>query len=234
MKKLEIFTARPKDTINSYDLLCTYAWVDDFLKSREIQKQISMLERELKRLEALPISKACFRDRLKTGFEQIQKSRIEWLRKFLEENLDASEPLSYYAKRLANPVMGQRFPRFVTWDEIEKALSLIPEGKGALSGQEKENKLLKVEQDLAELKTKLVKLSPDVFFLKRDGRIFADLREELVQTWWALQNRMSEPCSPFGQTLKHSSRAEQAAWEKLLISQAMNPYARLLPDPGNK
>lgn len=233
MKSLVVFTAEPKDTINSYDLLKNYVWTDDFLKSREIQKRISALAAERKRLEALPISMACFRDQLKIGFKKIQKSRIEWLRQFFAEHINTPEPLSYYTGRLGNPLVNQMFQPFVAWDEIEAALALIPEREGALSRHEKEARLLKIEQELAELKTKLIKLAPDAFFQKRDGRIIADLREELVQAWWTLQNRMTEPCGPFGSALKHSSMPEQKAWKKLLISQAVNPYARLLPDPGN-
>ena len=232
MKKLVVFTAIPKDTINSYDLLSNYVWIDDFLKSREIQKQISMLGRERKRLEALPVLMACFRDRLKIGFEKIQKSRIEWLRQFFAEHINTPDPLSYYTGRLGNPLVNQMFQPFVTWDEIESAVGKIPEKEGALSRHEKEARLLKIEQELAELKTKLIKLSPDAFFQKRDGRIIADLREELVQAWWVLQNQMTEPCGPFGRALKHSSRPERKAWKNLLLSQAVNPYARLLPDPG--
>ena len=235
--RIRTVKAKGEDTVQLYSILSDYSWVDGFLKSREIQKQISALKLELKRLNALPLSKSYFRDRLKKGYEEIKQNRVEWLRKLFLEYRNSQYPFEFYAARISalndsNLAIDERFTPFVAWDEIEAALGLLPEKPGALTLREKEAKLLTVERELAELKTKLTELSPDVFFIKKDGRIMGDSREELVQIWWKIQNSMSQPCDPFGWDLKFSTSAEQKAWKKLMLSQAVNPYSRLFPDPG--
>lgn len=99
---------------------------------------------------------------------------------------------------------------------------------------EKEAQLLKASNEIEAAKAKAAELSPERFLLKRDGKNPVDLRKQLVQSWWTLQNQMSEPCGPFGRALKHSAKAEQQAWKRLLFSQALNPYGRLLPAPGKE
>lgn len=236
MKRLQVFAARPKESINEYDALADYTWIEGFLKLQEIKKKIFSLTQDRERLKALPISKSCLRDRLKTGFEQAQKSRTRWFKVFIEGHLAAQDPFVDYNKHVsANKYFGQEpFLPFFTWPEIEGALSQISEKPGAVSMREKAARLLTVDREISSLKAKAAELSPERFLLRRDGKNPVDLREGLVQSWWILQNQMSEACGPFGRALKHSSKAEQGAWKRLLLSQALNPYGRLLPAPGKE
>lgn len=233
MKRLRIFTATPSSDIDSYDLLCDYSWVDAFLKSLEIQKQVLKFKNEQTALNAAPITLASFRDRLKVDFARVQKSRVEWLKNLIGEHVNSLEPLATLPSRMINPIVSQKLFPFLSWEEVEKALLLIPEKQGAISLEAKETKLLQVEKQLAELKTEMATLSPEIYFKNREGRIVADVRETFVQGWWDLQARMAEACSPFGRALKFSGKSEQKAWQKLLIDAAVNPYARLLPAQEN-
>jgi len=228
---LEFFKAL--DTVDHYDELNGFEWIDDFLKIPDVQKRVSKLKIDRRRVEALPPLKKDVKDRLKLDYKKIQKARIAWLQKYLLEVFDHSKPLFYYSIRAAHPTAKAGFAPHVSLAEIEAAFDLIPEGVGAVSPQKKEELLFVIDKELAELQVKLNRISPPHFFLKRGGRIIGDKRKLFIRAWQTLQAQMSESCGPLGYALTESSKSERKAWDTLCLFEDVNPNGKFVPDPGD-
>lgn len=228
-KRPVVFEVQPESSIQLYGELRDYAWIDAWLRCRDIRAKIAPLEEERKQIGMLPSSKDSIIDRLKLSFEKIKQDRIAWIRTYILESWEdvTFDPRFFERRATSSSVIP--LPRFLGWREIEQALDEIPEVKNAISDEHRESKLEKLEREIANLKIDLKQLSPERYFLKSGAKVVGDARDELVKKWWNVQNQLSGPCNPFGRILEASQKPEQKAWKQLGINSAVNPYGRFVP-----
>ena len=226
MPRPKLFPPSEQPEVPMYDVLNGYKWVDDFVKMQGLKEKIRNLIIQRQELEARPSDKTSIKERLKKSYSALHKQRIEWFLRFISENLECENPLGRFYDRSKDPYAGNLTP-FFRWEEIEEALDQIPEVENGINSADREAALEKIEKEIAELKTAIRTLSPDKYFLKRDGQIMADAREILLKAWWKTQSEVQKPCNVFGVSLKLCPKPEQAAWKRLDLKP--NPYGKFVP-----
>ncbi len=212
--------------IPMYDFLKDFKWLDSILEIESLNNQIKVLQGQREVLEKRPTDKRSLLERLERSFLTLQAQRVDWLRLFILENARRDNPLIQFTDRIKKNYPPQFIP-YCSWNEILLALEKIPDPVDGINPADREAALLGVEEQLATLKTRIRVLSPDHYFLKKDGRVVGDSRIILIETWWKVQAEIQGACNVFGVALDLCPKPEQKAWSKLGLQ--ANPYGAYTP-----
>lgn len=221
-----------------YDALKNFEWVPSFLRCEEIHREIRAIKKERDLILELPPDLESFIEHVRVSFEEHQRKRVDRITTLLcrafNDRLRQRNPLNNWDRDDEKA----RFAPFVTWEEIELALSQIkaipntlkPKG-GLISDTKREEKLSDLKARTAALTAELAENSPQGYFLLKSGAVRCDARQEFFAHWWSLQHKMNAACGPQGFVLSRSSEAERQAYRDLGISEGINESSHIHPHP---
>ena len=223
----KIFEAKWNSEVPFYSFLKNYSWLPDYLKVEKTRRKLQSIKEEIRQVNAQPADREAVTEWAKNSLENLKKRRVAWLTQHFTRNRNAKDVFGY----LARDSMGvSNFPPLVEWDEIEAAISQLPDQDGIGEGFRIE-RLQDLAQEMRVIEGELKQLSPKEYFMVNNAQILCDIREEFVNFWRSRQRKFCAPANPRGFRLEISPQEEQDAWSDLGLHKAINPRG-FEPDPG--
>lgn len=220
--------AKSKSDVPFYPALDRYEWVDDYLKSLEIQDEIRRLRDRKKALRRTSSTKTDYKRRLKESFDAFQARRQQFLRNFLKKNERSNDPFGRFER--GGPLQ-QYFGPSISWEEVAAAADQL-DVSGGITDSRRDKELESIEKNLAQLKEQLRKVTAPSYFGLKDAAVTGDSRQRFVAHWHGQQAKCCEPCGPRGITLELSVPNEREAYDKLKIFNSINSKTKNQPHPG--
>jgi len=212
-----------------YDALCDYEWISDFNRAVKIKKQMMELRAKKKEIKRLSPTKSSFKEQLKKSYEEFLQRRKLYLQKFLKDVERSIDPFRRFENEPRNV---DRLGPYISWGEIEQALKEYPPSSNAISDERRQKELEAIEEQFANLQADLSEVSPQTYFIFRDGKPDCDARFEFVEHWLNVQAKVCEPCCPQGFLLTLAPENEKQAYRQLKIARVLRTNARFSAHTG--
>ena len=90
------------EPVRGYEMLKKFEWLEDFLRLKALQEEISVLEKERHEIEEAPSAKQDVERRVLANLEELRQERIRWLAKMIGEGWNKVRPLKLMESRLRN------------------------------------------------------------------------------------------------------------------------------------
>ena len=210
----------------NYDALKNFEWIDDYLQSIEIRKEIKFLGEKKSEIRKLQAAKEDMVARFRESWESYEKRRIEYLaHNILGKMSSASiDPFSRLMATSLHDLKMKRVTAKLDWADIEKALDIIfaEQSDETLTDQERVKRLTELDNAIDQLKAQLTEASPAGYFKIDHGEIVEDYRQTFITHWRNIQGECNAPCGPHGVELRKSPQVEQDAHARLGISSAIS------------
>lgn len=209
----------PESVLN-YEVLSDYKWVSSFVSREVLEAELQTARREKVRVQALPLLKKDYLDRIRRSHDRIEGHRFEGLVEILREFRDHPDPLSYFQSRLRGPLHTWMDP-IPSISQFEKGLQALPEGE--ISQVDRDKKVASIKKEVTKIQAKLIKLR---------GNEILGMAKAFVEKWRHIQRQVAGPVNIFGIDLDRCPVEEKEAWDCLGLSKILSDTAPFLPHPG--
>ncbi|MBF0397977.1 MAG: hypothetical protein HQK78_14450 [Desulfobacterales bacterium] len=215
----------PNNAIPFYDMLKGYEWTHDFVRTEELQDELSLLRKEREKLVSQPISNDDFLELLKEQWQKFEYERILSLKKELEQHKIVSSFTRnvFECFRQKNSVPD---PIIFSFKDVKAAVEMMVDG---VPIQEKNSQIADIECKIEAIKAEIIRLSPATYFVLHRGKAVGDIRKQFVEHWRTLQRSLREPCRPNSIHLDEATEKETRAWAALVGETYINHKAFYTP-----
>jgi len=189
--------------------------VKPYLEITQARVDVRSKMKQLKEVEASPVSKASFHDNLKKSYEILQSNRVKFLEELLKKHQIHPDPL-HFLEDVDKYRPEYQLPKLPEFAELLEAAKALTHGELTFAG--KATVIARLKKEIAELEKRISAIVEKDDRLKSDADLF-------VSAWKRKQNQYSDPINPFGVDLKLSKKPEQDAWKSLGIGKYVNENA---------
>jgi DNA repair exonuclease SbcCD ATPase subunit len=217
-----------KYEVPGLDLTLDYSWVDGFIRLTQLHDKKERAKETRRQIKRSISTLDDYKKRLKASHTRYVERRRKNVQRYLCRIERSYDPLQSFER---NPVWREKIGTFLSWDQIEDALTDI-EMPGGISDTEREKHFSAIDQEIAEIESEIDQLNKPEFFQMNDGTVLDDMRYALTRFWQRVQRTCNAPCNPRGFDLKDSPPAEKEAYEKLGIGKYVNSRSPQRPCSG--